>query len=156
MRARTTGAGVGVGAGAGERAAGATRKGASRRDRVPRTSAGRPPRLSPMPVRNGTPQRTRRGRALAFTKKTEETHTAHKVAMLRGVSFLQDLDEGSLRQLAQQLTTVHFDPGEVVFEKGDMGEEMFFIYEGLVEVRGRRVALTAAQDNSKWHCAARR
>ena len=119
-------------------------------------SAGRPPRLSPMPVRNGTPQRTRRGRALAFTKKTEETHTAHKVAMLRGVSFLQDLDEGSLRQLAQQLTTVHFDPGEVVFEKGDMGEEMFFIYEGLVEVRGRRVTLTAAQDNSKWHCAARR
>jgi small-conductance mechanosensitive channel/CRP-like cAMP-binding protein len=59
---------------------------------------------------------------------------AASVAMLRGVSLFQDLDETALRQLAAAAAHVHYDHGEVLMREGELGDSLFVIESGRAEV----------------------
>lgn len=56
------------------------------------------------------------------------------IEMLRKLPFLQDAEPGVVEQLAQAVAEKSFWPGEVVFEEGSTGCEIYLIVEGLVEV----------------------
>ncbi len=55
--------------------------------------------------------------------------------MLRGVQILRKLDDEIILDIAQHIKTTGFQAKQVIVEKGHIGERIFFIFEGTVEVR---------------------
>ena len=55
--------------------------------------------------------------------------------MLRGVQILRKLDDEIINDIAQHIKTTGFNANQVIVEKGRVGERIFFIFEGTVEVR---------------------
>jgi putative ABC transport system ATP-binding protein len=53
---------------------------------------------------------------------------------LKGVDSFKALTPTELTNLAENVKRRHFDQGEVVIREGELGEELFFISEGEVEV----------------------
>jgi CRP/FNR family cyclic AMP-dependent transcriptional regulator len=53
---------------------------------------------------------------------------------LRDVGLFGGLDEAALAALVDTLEEVHKAPGDVVFQEGDSGRELFVLVEGEVEV----------------------
>ena len=60
--------------------------------------------------------------------------TIEKVILLKGVSMFSKTSEELLTEVAFILEEVELKPGEVVFEKGDVGESMYIIVDGQVRV----------------------
>jgi CRP-like cAMP-binding protein len=56
------------------------------------------------------------------------------IDVLRKVQFLADLDESMLIKIADALTTVSFQAGERIINKGDVGEVFYILKEGRVRV----------------------
>lgn len=54
--------------------------------------------------------------------------------VLRKVQFLTELDENMLLKIADALTTVNFQAGERIINKGDVGEVFYILKEGRVKV----------------------
>jgi serine/threonine protein kinase/CRP-like cAMP-binding protein len=54
--------------------------------------------------------------------------------VLRKVDFLVNLDKATLIKVADALTTVVFQEGERIFNKGDVGEVFYILKEGTVKV----------------------
>lgn len=54
--------------------------------------------------------------------------------VLRKVAFLADLDEAMLIKIADALTTVSFQEGDRIINKGDVGEVFYILKEGRVKV----------------------
>jgi len=54
--------------------------------------------------------------------------------VLRKVQFLTELDENMLLKIADALTTVNFQTGERIINKGDVGEVFYILKEGRVKV----------------------
>ncbi len=57
------------------------------------------------------------------------------VLILSGVKILQDLDVEVIEDIAQHINIAEFGAGEQVVEKGQMGNRIYFIFEGRVEVQ---------------------
>lgn len=57
-----------------------------------------------------------------------------RVLLLRRVPLLADLTPSDLQRVASLATEHHIDADEVLFEQGDMGEEMFVIVHGHVRI----------------------
>ena len=58
------------------------------------------------------------------------------VEALRSIPVFQPLDQGILEPIAELCGTELFDKGDNVFRKGDLGNRMFFIQRGQVDVVG--------------------
>lgn len=57
---------------------------------------------------------------------------------LRKVSFLSDLDDQFIIRIAEALTTVYYDAGDVIFERGSEGDVFYVIREGEVEYEHKK------------------
>ncbi|KAL3808478.1 hypothetical protein ACHAXA_008774 [Cyclostephanos tholiformis] len=58
--------------------------------------------------------------------------------VLRKVPFLSDLDDEFMNRIADALTTVHYEAGEVIFERGSEGSVFYVIQEGKVEYEHKK------------------
>lgn len=56
------------------------------------------------------------------------------VALLRGVTIFQDLDDGELARVAEVCRTQDFVSGEYIFREGEAGNRLFLIIEGDVRI----------------------
>jgi CRP/FNR family transcriptional regulator len=75
------------------------------------------------------------------------------VGLLEVVEWFASLNAEELDALAKTATTVHWEPGEVIFEEGDQGDSCYVVYSGSVKVLrrfadGRRVTLAKLQGGS--------
>ena len=57
------------------------------------------------------------------------------VLILSGVKILQDLDIDVIADIAEHIEIAEFEAGDMVVEKGHMGNRIYFIFEGKVEVQ---------------------
>ena len=57
------------------------------------------------------------------------------ILILSGVKILQDLDVEVIEDIAEHIEIANFSAGEMVVEKGHMGNRIYFIFEGKVEVQ---------------------
>jgi CRP-like cAMP-binding protein len=67
--------------------------------------------------------------------------------MIRKVPRFKDLDDNFVRQLVTELTFVELPAGEFVFRQGQIGDSMYFISKGLVEILFDAVPLQAGVDS---------
>ncbi|KAL7548944.1 hypothetical protein ACHAWF_012208 [Thalassiosira exigua] len=58
--------------------------------------------------------------------------------VLRKVPFLSDLDDEFIHRIADALTTVYYDAGDKIFERGSEGSVFYVIREGKVEYEHRK------------------
>ena len=58
--------------------------------------------------------------------------------VLRKVPFISDLDDEFIHRIADALTTVYYDAGERIFERGSEGSVFYVIREGKVEYEHRK------------------
>eukprot|EP00956_Cyclotella_meneghiniana_P037142 scaffold134820_cov57-Cyclotella_meneghiniana.AAC.8 len=58
--------------------------------------------------------------------------------VLKKVPFLSDLDEEFINRIADALTTVYYDAGETIFERGSEGSVFYVIREGKVEYEHKK------------------
>ena len=58
--------------------------------------------------------------------------------VLKKVPFLSDLDDEFIHRIADALTTVYYDAGEKIFERGSEGSVFYVIREGKVEYEHRK------------------
>ncbi len=68
------------------------------------------------------------------------------VTLLAGHEWFAGLDDAELTSLAEKATTVYWEPGTVVFEEGDRGDECYVLHSGAVKIvrrfpDGRRITL---------------
>ena len=56
------------------------------------------------------------------------------LAILQGAPFFKDSPATGLQELAAHISGVEFSPGEFVCREGELGEEMFIVAEGLLDV----------------------
>ena len=61
-------------------------------------------------------------------------NTIEKVLTLKGVEMFGSTPEEILADVAAILDELHYKPGEVIFEKGQVGDSMYIIIEGKVRV----------------------
>jgi hypothetical protein len=60
--------------------------------------------------------------------------TPQKATLLRRLPFLHSLDDASLLQIAERLTTASFPPGDALFVEGDPAECLWIIEQGRVDL----------------------
>lgn len=58
--------------------------------------------------------------------------------VLRKVPFLSDLDDEFINRIADALTTVYYDAGETIYERGSEGSVFYVIREGKVEYEHKK------------------
>ncbi len=57
------------------------------------------------------------------------------INLLRGLPIFDGLGDGELRKIARLFTQKLYRPGEVVFRKGDSGDEAFIVMRGQVDIQ---------------------
>lgn len=60
---------------------------------------------------------------------------ADKISCLKSIQLFKDLNEDELQKIADRLTEKVYPPNSVILKEGSPGETMFFIKEGMVEVK---------------------
>jgi len=60
--------------------------------------------------------------------------TIEKVMILKSVSIFTETSESILADVASTIEELTLQPGEFVFEKGDVGQEMYIIVNGNMKV----------------------
>jgi CRP-like cAMP-binding protein len=56
------------------------------------------------------------------------------IEILKAIPFFSQLSDEDLQAIGQKVQMQYFGPGQVIFEEGDYGEEMYVIKRGKVEV----------------------
>jgi CRP-like cAMP-binding protein len=56
------------------------------------------------------------------------------IEILKAIPFFAQLSDEDLKAIGQKVLMQYFGPGQVIFEEGDYGEEMYVIKRGKVEV----------------------
>lgn len=69
-----------------------------------------------------------------------------KEKLLKAIPILQDLDEEELRKLLEIARQVRFPRGNVILKEGEIGDTMYIIEEGMVEVSKTLVMKMGRQD----------
>ncbi|XP_025829248.1 cyclic nucleotide-gated cation channel beta-1, partial [Agrilus planipennis] len=73
---------------------------------------------------------------LPHKMKTDTAKNVH-FKTLSKVSLFKDCDEGLLHELVLQLKSMIYLPGDIICKKGDVGNEMYIVKSGQVQVIGR-------------------
>ena len=68
--------------------------------------------------------------------------TLEKLIHLKGVDMFAQASEEVLAEVAEILEEVELEPGQVAFEKGDVGDSLYIIVEGRVRVYDGERTLT--------------
>ncbi len=71
---------------------------------------------------------------LARMPQRSTSSSDQQVALLSKIEIFQSLTAEELRQLAARLVQRHAGPGETIIRRGDQGDSLFIIAEGLVDV----------------------
>jgi type IV pilus assembly protein PilB len=58
-----------------------------------------------------------------------------KISCLKNIQLFKELTEDELQKIAEKLTKKVYPPNTVIFREGTSGDTMFFIIEGMVEVK---------------------
>lgn len=61
-------------------------------------------------------------------------HDAKKIGMLKNIPIFQTLSRNELLEVDELLHERTYEPGEIIFEKGEMGHGIYIILEGRVKV----------------------
>lgn len=64
----------------------------------------------------------------------DKTLSLHNIELLAGVDLFQGLDRVSLSQLAFHVELVPYEDGEAVFHRGDKGDALYVVSQGLFQV----------------------
>lgn len=70
-----------------------------------------------------------------------------KVLILKSSSIFQDTPENQLIELAEILQEEFYEVGTTIFNKGDTGNCMYFIYKGKIKIHDGDYTLAILQDN---------
>jgi CRP-like cAMP-binding protein len=70
------------------------------------------------------------------------------IEILKKIPFFAELSEEDLNAIGQQVQMQYFGPGQVIFEEGDYGEEMYIIKRGKVQVIRDFEIIAELSDNS--------
>lgn len=70
-----------------------------------------------------------------------------KVLTLRSSEIFQSTPEAELVELAGVLEELYLDPEENLFQKGDLGECMYFIYKGKIRIHDETLTLAVLEEN---------
>ena len=78
--------------------------------------------------------------------RSENVATQRNVELLRSIQMFQDLGEEDLSHLASELVERRLAAGQMIFEEGDAGGEMYIVAEGQVNIHlpgesSRRISL---------------
>jgi len=68
--------------------------------------------------------------------------------ILQKIPFFAQLSESDLAAIIQKVQLEYFGPEQVIFEEGDLGEKMFVIKRGTVQVIRNNVILAALKDGA--------
>jgi CRP-like cAMP-binding protein len=60
------------------------------------------------------------------------------MALVSQVSLFQGLNQTHLTHLAKNMKVEHFEPGQVIIEQGEVGQALYVLVSGSVEVRRER------------------
>ncbi len=71
-----------------------------------------------------------------------------RVFTLKRADVFRDLPSSILESLAAHLHEVHLEPGETLFEKGDLGHAMYVVAEGRLRVHDGEATLAALERGS--------
>jgi len=71
-----------------------------------------------------------------------------KLALLKKVDFLADMEIFDLQKLSSAMTPVTFEPGDFLVKKGDTGDAFFLIQEGEVRVTDIAVGASTYEDTT--------
>lgn len=70
-----------------------------------------------------------------------------KVLILHSSEIFRNTPETELIELAGILEEVYFEPGKILFEKGDLGNFMYFIHKGKIRIHHGDHTLAVLSDN---------
>jgi CRP-like cAMP-binding protein len=56
------------------------------------------------------------------------------VDLFRNVALFVGLNENEMEKVAELCTEKHYAPGDIIIQQGDMGDELYIIQEGQVEI----------------------
>ncbi|RDC62313.1 Crp/Fnr family transcriptional regulator [Adhaeribacter pallidiroseus] len=70
-----------------------------------------------------------------------------KVLTLRSSEIFQNTPEAELVELAGVLEELYLNTNETLFQKGDVGESMYFIYKGKIRVHDGNLTLAVLEEN---------
>ncbi len=71
-----------------------------------------------------------------------------RVFTLKRADVFRDLPSSILESLAAHLHEVHLEPGETLFEKGELGHSMYVVAEGRLRVHDGEATLAALERGS--------
>ncbi len=77
-----------------------------------------------------------------------EAEILSRAVRLRSVDLFQEMQDHVLAALAPRLQPVELDPGEVVFEKGELGDCMYLVLDGAVRVHDNGTTLAELGANT--------
>jgi len=66
---------------------------------------------------------------------------ADKVSCLKSIELFKDLQDDELRKIADKLTEKVYPPNSIILKEGTSGDTMFFIKEGMVEVKRKEPSM---------------
>jgi CRP-like cAMP-binding protein len=69
-----------------------------------------------------------------------------KVKLLRNIPFLKDLADSEIRKLSDVMTPYKFTKDEVLFKKGDQGDNFYIVEEGILVAKNIGVGQSKYED----------
>ncbi len=70
------------------------------------------------------------------------------IEMLKKIPFFAELSVEDLEAIGQKVQMQYFGAGQVIFEQGDYGEEMYIIKQGQVQVFRETTMIAELTDNA--------
>lgn len=63
-----------------------------------------------------------------------EKNKERLVGIIRDLPFFDTFETDEIKQFAQNLSLRHIEEGTVLFKEGDVGDYLFFIVDGIIEI----------------------